>query len=755
MFSTSQEQAFRIVRVMTPLAVTTLALLLIVAQPAASASPLALQGLELDPDSSLAARALATEWRVCLAGCAYSSIQAAVDAASDGDVIKVAAGIYTDTNTYHGSRQALYISKTITVSGGYTTTNWTTPYPITQPTTLDAGGQGRVVYITGLTPTIEGLHITGGNVAGANSEPGGPGSGGGIYIIASAAVLSNCRVFSNTALLGGGLYLGYSATLINNIITSNTAAVNGGGGLYLFNSHATLTGNSIYSNTAMVYYDEYGFPSGGQGGGLHLYNSSATLVSNVVQGNKAGNGGGLLLVLSNAMLIDNTVQDNWTSITVGGKDVSVGGGLLLDSSHVTLNGNTIADNSASACGGGLYVTGSDATFTHNTVANNQAYRFTLPSGGGLCLGNSTAAFTGDTIAGNWSMNGGGVASWSSNLTLTNVIVNSNRGNGISNSGNLMLANVIVHSNDGDGISSSGNSRLANVTFHGNRGYGIAHDDGSLTLINSIVWGNSLDQITSTADSTPTVLYSDVQGGYPGVGNIDADPRFVAPVTTTAISDALGNYRLHAKSPAIDAGNSLSVSVSTDQDGNPRIMGAAVDMGAYEVEINTLTPTPNTWQNLLPEVCARIWFTDTGVLPSLVVVTLTHDYPSAHRDGLPRRYDITAVGGNDYQARLELCYEDEELAQAGIPVERENDLHAYRWDGGTRTWITYTEVDTLTNRLIADDVQQFGVWGLGVPTNRPTEISSLGLRATTGNSTPWTCALFGALIAGALLVRRRQ
>jgi hypothetical protein len=59
--------------------------------------------------------------------------------------------------------QVVYISKTITLRGGYTTTNWTTSDPEANPTTLDAQGQGRVFYITGdISPTIEGLRIVAG-----------------------------------------------------------------------------------------------------------------------------------------------------------------------------------------------------------------------------------------------------------------------------------------------------------------------------------------------------------------------------------------------------------------------------------------------------------------------------------------------------------------------------------------------------------------------------------------------------------------
>jgi len=67
----------------------------------------------------------------------YATLQAAVDAASDLDLIKVAAGTYTDVHarprsdiTTTGSvSQVVYLSKTLQLQGGYTTTNWATPYP--------------------------------------------------------------------------------------------------------------------------------------------------------------------------------------------------------------------------------------------------------------------------------------------------------------------------------------------------------------------------------------------------------------------------------------------------------------------------------------------------------------------------------------------------------------------------------------------------------------------------------------------------
>ncbi len=286
----------------------------------------------------------------------HTTIQEAVDAASPGDVIQVATGVYTNV---HGLlappgypdppasgiiTQVVYISKTVTIQGGYTTTNWTTPYPITQPTTLDAQGQGRVILIAGdpstssgqaISPTIEGLHITGGDAVGLGGGGGwGPGDvGGGVHIISATATISNNWVFSNTAYRGGGLFLSSdSATLSNNTVISNIADF--GGGLYLGESDATISGNTIISNTA------------GVGGGLVVY-GNATLSGNIIMSNIA----------------------------------DLGGGLILAYTAVTLTNNVVADNQASTAGSGLYIYGASPRLLHTTIARNGSAGLTAGSGG--------------------------------------------------------------------------------------------------------------------------------------------------------------------------------------------------------------------------------------------------------------------------------------------------------------------------------------------------------------------------------------
>ena len=96
--------------------------------------------------------------------------------------------------------------------------------------------------------------------------------------------------------------------------------------------------------------------------------------------------------------------------------------------------------------------------------------------------------------------------------------------------------------------------------------------GLPTIVNCIVWGQ-LDDLDAPVSQ---VSYSDVsEAAYDGVNhNILADPEFVDPT--------LGDYHLSPASPAIDAGDTSQPGLpATDIDGEARVMGAAVDMGADE------------------------------------------------------------------------------------------------------------------------------------------------------------------------------
>ncbi len=362
-----------------------------------------------------AARAAGPVCTVCPAGggCDYTDIQAAVDD-ERCEEIRVAQGVYTGVQARPAPvgypyppasgliTQVVLITRTVAVQGGYTVTNWITPDPMAQPTTLDAGGLGRVMVIAGdISPTVEGLGLTNGNAAGLGGHIFW--DGGGLYVIDATATLSACRVFSNAAYAGGGLYLqSSSATLNANSVASNTAAY-AGGGLYLQSSPATLNANSVASNAASY-----------EGGGLFLEGSPATLISNNVASNTAGTGGGLSLYFSDATLLSNSVISNTAAWGAGG--------LYLGGNNVTLTDNVVAHNQAGDHCGGLWLIGGDTTLTNTVVTDNWAGTF----GSGLCLIRATPRLLHTTIARNGGGDGSGlyVNAWigTSTAWLTNTIL---------------------------------------------------------------------------------------------------------------------------------------------------------------------------------------------------------------------------------------------------------------------------------------------------------------------------------------------
>jgi parallel beta-helix repeat protein len=520
-----------------------------------------------------------------------ATIQRAVDVASLSDVILVATGVYTGVHGHPAPpgylnppasgiiTQVVYISKTVTIGGGYATTNWTTPYPITQPTTLDAQEQGRVIFITGdISPTIEGLRITDGDAAGLGGE-WGDDAGGGVYVISTTSTIRNNQVFNNNADLGGGLCLYKSdATLSGNTVTANTAEY-GGGGLFLLYSDATLSGNTVTANEES-YAD-------GHGGGLRLWLSDATLSGNTVASNTAGWGGGLYLYKSDATLSGNTVISNTAN--------DDGGGLFLEDSDATLSatlsGNTVISNTADRSGGGLCLYG-DATLSGNTFASN-----TAGDCGGLYLYDSDGTLSGNTVISNTAGWGGGLCLYGDAMLSGNTFAFNTAdrsGGGLSLSGDATLSGNTIISNiandDGGGLYlGESDATLTNTVVTDNQantaGSGLYIHNSSPRLLHTTIARNSggdgsgVHVAAGSVALTNTILVSHTVGITVAAGNTATleSTLWYGNATDWALFDADG-YHLMEGSEAIDKG--VDAGVMTDIDGDSR--DSPPDLGADEL-----------------------------------------------------------------------------------------------------------------------------------------------------------------------------
>ena len=226
-----------------------------------------------------------------LGGADFATIQAAVDAAGAGDLVRVSGTCY---------EHDVQVDESITLQGGWDRT-FTHHDPDLYPTTIDAGRQGRVMEIDGqvsIASTVEYFVLTG-------------GSWGGVYVGTEVdATLRGNIIADNEKLTstgdGGGVDVYYygSATLIGNVIRDNRAGRHGGG--LAGSREITLISNLIAGNTCGL------AATNGQGAGLWL--GRGELVNNTLANNSGGDGSGIRVgvdvALTNTILYSNAVGVN-------------------------------------------------------------------------------------------------------------------------------------------------------------------------------------------------------------------------------------------------------------------------------------------------------------------------------------------------------------------------------------------------------------------------------------------------------------
>jgi parallel beta-helix repeat protein len=195
---------------------------------------------------------------------------------------------------------------------------------------------------------------------------------------------------------------------------------------------------------------------------------------------------------------------------------------------------------------------------------------------------------------------------SCNPTITNCIIADNGGSGIEMEAPRVGRFVKYNYATITGCIISGNQQcgiwgdmptVTNATIVGNRQQGVSAFKP--IVANSIIYYNGPDCGFAQIDgASSTISYSNVQGSWPGTGNVDVNPRFVVPgywadPTKPTIpvepSDPAsiwisGDCHLRWDSACINAGDpDFVVTVAaTDVDGEPRIISGRVDMGCDEV-----------------------------------------------------------------------------------------------------------------------------------------------------------------------------
>ena len=353
--------------------------------------------------------------------------------------------------------------------------------------------------------------------------------------------------------------------------------------------------------------------AGDHGGGLELRVQAGDI--NVSSCRFLGNrsqddGGGLYARTTNNesgnVEISNVIFENNRALAAG----SDGGGAHLaapTSRRVSVRESTFTANSAPDNGGGLQVEGLDPTdplfrevgealLVENVFRDNSTVLVGSGEGGGADLAASTIDIQSSQFYGNTGSSGGGLylraVGGPPNVTLTNSVFMGNQA--ASGSGGGLATNMIDLT--------AGFLRLVNNTVFGNSasvrgGGGFLQAMGStsppMSFSNNIFWGNTAPQAADLyVDNNPindftgprvSLGANDTNGleikcrqptcTVTETGTVNVDPRLVR-------TEERYDPHLQPTSPVIDLGAGTGLP-ETDFEGDPRVVGVAVDIGADE------------------------------------------------------------------------------------------------------------------------------------------------------------------------------
>jgi hypothetical protein len=162
--------------------------------------------------------------------------------------------------------------------------------------------------------------------------------------------------------------------------------------------------------------------------------------------------------------------------------------------------------------------------------------------------------------------------------------------------------------------------------------------------------------------------------------------------------------------------------------------------------------------LLSDNCSRLYLQQLGTLQA-ITVTFVYTHPTANYNGLPRRYDITPnPNAAGFTATLSVCYSHDDLTQAGISLADEHRLVLYRYDVGSRAWVSYTSAVYTETNVITTTVTGFSARAIGIPeTHEPTAVGLRAAKQEQGGPFPWFGLLLGVgvLWMGVWRLRRRR
>ena len=461
--------------------------------------------------------------------CSYTTIAAAIAAASNGDLILVEGG-----RTFYEHSLAV-TSKNITIQGGYAGC----ASGSNARTIINANNLGFVIQAENANLILSNLIIRNGSTT----------NGGGIRVITNSNVtLDFTEVSQNQAVNGGGIYIGSGSivTLTNDSdITYNNATSTGGGvrvwgkltahnwnseisyntapngaGISVPGGELDFSGSHVRYNVATV-----------KGGGIHMMNESVVNIggSSNISRNSALDGAAIYADFSSLGSTGMVIHSN-TATNFGG-GVYLANGSVLTGSNISLGyiySNPESGKNQAVNGGGLFVTdGSSAnfsgTFVNNHVGVYGAVLFMSSTSGNVEISNSSIHSNTSGNEGGVAFVNGGLLRLTGPLTLTN---NTAEGYGGA---------IAVHNAGSTEISASGGK----IEISDN--HSLYESGGAFYLHN-----NSALRLYATS-SYPLEIFDNTAAVYGGAGFADVSGYF----------DNYGQVRIYGNSAYVGGAFYLS------------------------------------------------------------------------------------------------------------------------------------------------------------------------------------------------------
>jgi parallel beta-helix repeat protein len=455
--------------------------------------------------------------------------------------------------------------------------------------------RASVCVVTGLALTLSSGASFAATVIYVNGATGGDGNDGSDSTLAKRTVQAalDAAVAGDQVWVAAGTYMGCIT------LTDGVELYGGFAG-----SETELTQRDWVANRTVL--------DGNQGGSVVTSPVGATATTRIDgftirNGKAAYGGGGIACSSSSPMITNNTITGNNAS--------RAGGGIYSLYSSPIVDNNTITGNASSSMGGGICCAGSSAPrFTNNTITENTA----SSTGGGIYCDLSCSAIITDnaiernTVPSSSAYQSGGITCYQASPTIVKNTIAGNTGSAIScfASSSPMIANNTLDGNTGRyvggiycGFSSA---TIANNTITCNRGGGISCAyESSPTIVNTIVAFNSTG-IDTDGSSAPTLryncVYANMTYNYSGMsdptgtnGNISADPKL------PGVRYGDNDWHIQPDSPCVNAGDDSVVQPGwVDIDGQPRVQGSHVDIGADESDGTAWPANPHVIVRVSPD-----------------------------------------------------------------------------------------------------------------------------------------------------------